>query len=141
MIRFALAIASALVALWLFWLDRRRAAKRAHAASPAAPVVDEDDDDDFDDEPRRRGFGLSRLPLCPFAGFFALLAVILLVLSVFRVVPPGNAGVPVTFGNAGEQLKPGLHVVWPVTGITNLSTRTQNYTMAPRGNDAPVQVL
>jgi len=70
-----------------------------------------------------------------------LLAVVLLVLSVFRVVPPGNSGVPVTFGSAGEQLKPGLHVVWPVTGITNMSTRTQNYTMAPGGNDAPVQVL
>jgi regulator of protease activity HflC (stomatin/prohibitin superfamily) len=142
MIRFALAIASALVALWLVWLDRRRAAK-AHAASPTAPVVDDDEDDeDLDDRRRpRRGLGLTRLPLRPLAGFFAVLAVVLLVLSVFRVVPPGNAGVPVTFGSAGEQLKPGLHVVWPVTGITNMSTRTQNYTMAPRGSDAPVQVL
>ena len=142
MIRFALAIASALVALWLWWLDRRRAAK-AQAASQAAPVVEEDDEDDDLDEPRRRRrtTGLSRLPLRVLSGFFALLAVMLLVLSVFRVVPPGNSGVPVTFGSAGEQLKPGLHVVWPVTGITNMSTRTQNYTMAPAGDDAPVQVL
>jgi hypothetical protein len=142
MIRFALAIASALVALWLFWLDRRRAANAQAASKAAAVVDDDDDDDDFDDDPRRRRrLGRVRVPLRPLVWFFSFLSVVLLVLSVFRVVPPGNAGVPVTFGSAGKQLKPGLHVVWPVTGITNMTVRTQNYTMAPRGSDAPVQVL
>src|SRR4051812_27296203 len=122
MTRFALAIASALVALWLWWLDRRRVAN-AQAASQAATVDDDEDDDDDDDDPRRRRRALraGRVPLRPFSRLFALLAVVLLVLSVFRVVPPGNAGVPVTFGSAGGQLKPGLHVVWPVTGISMMT--------------------
>jgi SPFH domain / Band 7 family len=141
MIRFALAIASALVALWLWWLERRRATLATAPVSPTSADEDDDDDDDEFDNRRRRGLRLARLPLRALAWLFSVAAVVLLALSVFRVVPPGNAGVPVTFGSAGDQLGPGLHVVWPVTGITNMSIRTQNYTMAPKGNDAPVQVL
>jgi regulator of protease activity HflC (stomatin/prohibitin superfamily) len=84
---------------------------------------------------------VARLPLRAFAFLFSALALVFLVLSFFRVVPPGTAGVPVTFGSTGSEVGPGLHLVWPVTGITNISIRTQTYTMAGGGDDPPVQVL
>jgi regulator of protease activity HflC (stomatin/prohibitin superfamily) len=69
------------------------------------------------------------------------LAVLLLFFSFFRVVPAGSAGVPVTFGATGSQVGPGLHLVLPVTGMSNISVRTQAYTMAAKGDDPSVQVL
>jgi SPFH domain / Band 7 family len=143
MTRFALAIAVAVVALWCWWLEKRRAAL-AQSQLRAAQAADPDDDDDDDDtglERRRRRLQLARMPLRAVAWTFTIVAALLFVSSFFRVVPPGNAGVPVTFGSTGSQVGSGLHLAWPVTGMTNISVRTQNYTMAPGGDDPAIAVL
>jgi regulator of protease activity HflC (stomatin/prohibitin superfamily) len=62
--------------------------------------------------------------------------VLFIVFSAGHIVGPGNVGVPVTLGSAGEPLDPGLHFTapWPFTRVSEISTRTQNYTMsATRG--------
>ncbi len=58
--------------------------------------------------------------------------VLLVLFSAGHVVGAGNVGVPVVLGNAGEPLDSGLHFTapWPITRVAQLSTRTQNYTMA-----------
>ena len=57
---------------------------------------------------------------------------LLVLFSAGHVVGAGNVGVPVVLGSAGEPLDSGLHFTapWPVTRVAQLSTRTQNYTMA-----------
>jgi regulator of protease activity HflC (stomatin/prohibitin superfamily) len=65
------------------------------------------------------------------------------------VISAGNVGVPVTLGSAGEPLSSGLHFTapWPVARVTEMSTRTQNYTMSaaregqPAAADDSVTVL
>lgn len=52
--------------------------------------------------------------------------------SAGHVVAAGNVGVPVTLGDAQQPLDAGLHFTppWPITRVAQMSTRTQNYTMA-----------
>lgn len=60
-------------------------------------------------------------------------ALVLFVLfSAGHVIGAGNVGVPVTLGSAGTPLDEGMHFTppWPITRVAQLSTRTQNYTMA-----------
>jgi hypothetical protein len=143
---FGWAIVAGLLALWFWWMERRHGAaiQRLAAKEPVrAPATDDDDDDDDDDyeQRRRRRLRLAQLPLHALAVVFGLAALVFLVLSFFRTVPTGTAAVPVTFGSAGKQVGPGLHVEWPITKMKNISVRTQSYTMAPTGDDPSVQVL
>jgi len=63
--------------------------------------------------------------------FTAGAAIALYVLTTtVQVVAPGTVGVPVTFGRTGEQLQPGIHLTVPFTRITEISTRTSQYTMS-----------
>jgi regulator of protease activity HflC (stomatin/prohibitin superfamily) len=57
---------------------------------------------------------------------------LLVLFSAGHVVGAGNVGVPVVLGDAGQPLDAGMHFTapWPVTRVAQLSTRTQNYTMA-----------
>lgn len=58
----------------------------------------------------------------------AITAVIVVWTSV-HVVAPGNVGVPVTLGHAGEPVGAGVRITWPFTTMQRMPTRTQNYTM------------
>jgi hypothetical protein len=144
---FTYAIVCALLALWFWWLDRRNVAtvkQLAAAEKASAKAEDDDDDDDEDDrynQRRRRLLRAARMPLHGLAVVFRFAAIAFFVLSFFRTVSTGNASVPVTFGKAGKQLGPGLHVVWPITQLRNISVRTQSYTMSPAGDDPSAQVL
>jgi regulator of protease activity HflC (stomatin/prohibitin superfamily) len=71
---------------------------------------------------------------------------VLLVFSMLHIVPAGTVLVPVTLGDAQTAETQGLHVTlpWPLTRVTSMSVRVQNYTMAAaniRGTDKPVIVL
>jgi regulator of protease activity HflC (stomatin/prohibitin superfamily) len=55
---------------------------------------------------------------------------ILLLLSFFRIVPPGHAGVPVLLGRVQKQLSSGLSVVAPIVNVTLMDVRTNAYTMS-----------
>jgi hypothetical protein len=145
---FGYAIIAGLLALWFWWMERRQAAAErrltAKAKTRAAATGDDDDDDDDDeyhDERRRRRLRLARMPLHAFAVVFGVAALVFLVLSFFRTVQSGTVAVPVTFGKAGDQVSPGLHFEWPITKMKIISTRTQSYTMAPKGDDPSTQVL
>jgi hypothetical protein len=119
----------------------KRAAAQAQARAAAAASEDDDDDDDLDERPGRMRLRLSQLPLHACAVVLGFAAVVFLVLSFFRTVPSGTVAVPVTFGKAGKQVSPGLHLEWPITKMKSISTRTQSYTMATNGDDPTVQVL
>jgi regulator of protease activity HflC (stomatin/prohibitin superfamily) len=68
-------------------------------------------------------------PILGPAAFF--LAVLFLVLSMVRMVGPGQVGVQVLFGDVRERtLKSGLHIVIPLVSIERMSVRTQAYTMS-----------
>jgi hypothetical protein len=77
------------------------------------------------------------------------LLVILALFSAGHVISAGNVGVPVTLGSAGEPLDSGFHFTapWPFSRVSQMSTRTQNYTMSKVkgegeiGNDDSVLVL
>jgi len=75
-----------------------------------------------------------------------VLVAVLVVFSMLHVVPAGTVLVPVTLGDAQTAETQGLHVTmpWPLTRVTSMSVRVQNYTMAAaniRGTDKPVIVL
>lgn len=55
---------------------------------------------------------------------------ILLLLSFFRIVPPGRAGVPVLLGKVQKQMSSGLNVVWPIVNVVLMDVRTNAYTMS-----------
>lgn len=75
-------------------------------------------------------------PVASKAGRIALIvvgAVVLLIvlLSVFTVIPAGNVGVVETFGRVSDsELLPGLHFKNPLAKVTVIPTRTQDYTMS-----------
>lgn len=59
------------------------------------------------------------------------LAVVFLILASAVVVPAGNVGVQVFFGNVSDDgLESGFHVVNPLMEINNMDVRTQAYTMS-----------
>lgn len=58
------------------------------------------------------------------------LSLVLMVLSTFNVVDPGNVGIPTTVGSVGSSLSPGFHMTAPWTDIKEISTKTQEYTMS-----------
>jgi regulator of protease activity HflC (stomatin/prohibitin superfamily) len=80
------------------------------------------------------------------AAIVAIVVAGLIVFSMLHIVPAGTVLVPVTLGDAQTAETQGLHVTlpWPITRVTSMSVRVQNYTMAAaniRGTDKPVIVL
>lgn len=68
------------------------------------------------------------------AGLVAVVALIattlFLVFSMARTVDNGKVGIPVVFGKAHDgELYPGLHFVSPWTGVHQMSTQTEEYTI------------
>lgn len=54
-----------------------------------------------------------------------------LILSMFKVIEPGHAGVQSLFGKVQDNvLESGLHIINPAVEITVFDTRTQTYTMS-----------
>ena len=78
------------------------------------------------------------------AGLLAVIVLaILFAVSLFRIVPPGHAGVPVLLGKVQGQLQSGLNVVVPIVNVVLMDVRTNAYTMSSmreegqiRGDDA-----
>lgn len=64
-----------------------------------------------------------------------VLGVILMLLSTFTVVDAGNVGVPQTLGSVGSSIAPGFHMVAPWTDVSEISIKTQEYTMSHVSND------
>ncbi len=61
----------------------------------------------------------------------AIVAVaLLLLISFFRIVPPGHAGVPVLLGRVQRQLSSGLSLVVPIVNVVLMDVRTNAYTMS-----------
>lgn len=80
------------------------------------------------------------------ASIVGVVVVVLVVFSMLHIVPAGTVLVPVTLGEAQTAETQGLHVTlpWPLTRVTSMSIRIQNYTMAAAnipGTDKPVIVL
>jgi regulator of protease activity HflC (stomatin/prohibitin superfamily) len=46
-----------------------------------------------------------------------------------HVVAPGSVGVPVTLGRPSKALRAGFHLTWPLTSVSTMTVRTQNYSM------------
>jgi regulator of protease activity HflC (stomatin/prohibitin superfamily) len=52
-------------------------------------------------------------------------------LSAFKTIPPGQAGVQTLFGKVQNQvLESGLHIINPLVDVTPFNIQTQNYTMS-----------
>lgn len=67
-------------------------------------------------------------------------AVVFLVLSTATVVPAGNVGVQVLFGNVeAEGLENGFHLINPLVEIKNMDVRTQAYTMSATHTEGQVK--
>ena len=69
-----------------------------------------------------------------------------LVASMGHIVDPGSVVIPETLGSAGAPLDEGFHLTapWPITQVSSMSVRTQNYTMTAAdlpGTDDAVVVL
>jgi regulator of protease activity HflC (stomatin/prohibitin superfamily) len=62
----------------------------------------------------------------------AVLAVVLIIASVLRIVPPGSVGVQVLFGRVLTKatLSEGLNIVNPFVNLEIMTIRTQAYTMS-----------
>jgi regulator of protease activity HflC (stomatin/prohibitin superfamily) len=68
-----------------------------------------------------------------------VLIVILLALSLFRIVPPGYAGVPVLLGRVQRQMSSGLNIVIPIVNVTLMDVRTNAYTMSSMKDEGQVK--
>ena len=81
------------------------------------------------------GFPLSvRLGLLQWVGLG--LGVILFLGSMAVIVPPGQAGVVILFGEVRDQALPsGLHFINPFATVTEMEIRTRNYTMSNVGDE------
>src|ERR1700709_30205 len=63
-----------------------------------------------------------------------------LLLSTFKVIEPGKAGVQTLFGKVQEEvLESGLHVINPMVEVTTFSIQTQNYTMSAKSSEGQVE--
>jgi len=70
----------------------------------------------------------------------ALLAIIVLLISIITTVGVGNVGVPVTFGRTGADLQPGIHLVAPWTNVVSMNVQTQSLDMLHQdGNQTTVR--
>lgn len=84
----------------------------------------------------KKGINFDMQNASPMLGKIVILVVILLVLvsllfKSFIVISPGKTGVYQLFGTVSDQeLKSGLHFVNPLSQVTQLSTRTEEYTMS-----------
>jgi regulator of protease activity HflC (stomatin/prohibitin superfamily) len=70
-----------------------------------------------------------------FSGLATTAGIVVIVLGVllsaFKTIPPGQAGVQTLFGKVQNQvLESGLHVVNPLVDVTTFNIQTQNYTMS-----------
>lgn len=81
---------------------------------------------------RRRDGTLAPRPWVRVIVIWGGAAVLFVLFAAGHVVGAGNVGVPVTLGSAEAPLDAGFHFTapWPITRVAQLSTRTQNYTMA-----------
>jgi len=79
---------------------------------------------------KRADTGGSRFSsLATTAGIVAIVLGVLL--SAFKTIPPGKAGVQTLFGKVQNQvLESGLHVINPLVDVTTFNIQTQNYTMS-----------
>lgn len=69
-----------------------------------------------------------------------LLSFIFLILSMVRLIGPGEVGIVVLFGKVKERvLHSGLHLVSPFASIVKMSVRTQEYTMSKRRGEGIVK--
>ncbi|OQX52171.1 MAG: hypothetical protein B5M53_09210 [Candidatus Cloacimonas sp. 4484_209] len=69
-----------------------------------------------------------------------ILAVVFLLLSMVRMVGPGEVGVEVLFGKVNNKiLQSGLHLVNPLVTIERLSVRTQAYTMSAKAGEGQIR--
>lgn len=69
--------------------------------------------------------------------FGAIVIVIGLLTSLFKVVDPGTVGVKTLFGKVNEiPLNSGLNIVNPLVEITTFNIKTQNYTMSGANDEA-----
>ncbi len=59
-----------------------------------------------------------------------IVTIILLVVSCFRIVPPGHVGIPVLLGKVMTQLRSGLNITWPIVQVELMDVRTRAYTMS-----------
>ena len=60
--------------------------------------------------------------------------------NIFTVVDPGYAGVVITFGTVSEgHLENGLNVISPVSGVSEMEVRLQEYTMSNKVTEGKVQ--
>lgn len=77
-------------------------------------------------------------PILPPAAF--VLSIIFLILSMVRMVGPGQIGVQVLFGDVKERtLKSGLHLVNPLISLERMSVRTQAYTMSSKSGEGQIR--
>ncbi len=68
------------------------------------------------------------------------LSFIFLILSMVRLVGPGEVGIIVLFGKVKERvLHSGLHLVNPFASVVKMSVRTQEYTMSKRRGEGAVR--
>jgi regulator of protease activity HflC (stomatin/prohibitin superfamily) len=68
-----------------------------------------------------------------------VIVALLLLLSFFRIVPPGYAGVPVLLGKVQKQMQSGLNVVVPIVSVTLMDVRTNAYTMSSIRDEGQVK--
>jgi len=69
-----------------------------------------------------------------------ILAVVFLLLSMVRMVGPGEVGVEILFGKVNSKvLQSGLHLVNPLVTIERLSVRTQAYTMSAKSGEGQIR--
>lgn len=59
-----------------------------------------------------------------------VLGLLFVMLSSFRVVAPGQVGIPEVLGHVKAPIGPGFHVVNPFSSIHKMNLRTQTYTMS-----------
>jgi regulator of protease activity HflC (stomatin/prohibitin superfamily) len=116
---------------------RRAAVARGISSALVAVGLKRGRDDDGTLLPRKSG----RL-----IAIAAALIVVLLAVTMLHIVPAGNVLVPITLGEAQDQLDQGLHVTlpWPLTQVASMSVQTQNFTMTAanqKGTAPAVQVL
>ena len=69
-----------------------------------------------------------------------VLCIIFLLLSMIRMIGPGQVGVRVLFGKVKERTLPsGLHLVNPLISLEKMTVRTQAYTMSAKAGEGQIK--